>query len=63
MVSGDEENHSPVFQNPGGVLQYRREGYIPTVDGRLDPGTPRKEAACPWLKYKLNANKRLSQTR
>src|ERR1700688_4087504 len=39
LVSGDEENHSPVFQNPGGVLQYRREGYIHMVDERLDPGT------------------------
>jgi hypothetical protein len=38
---GEEKDLLP---DPGGVPQQRKVGYRPMVDGRLVPGTPRKEA-------------------
>ena len=44
MASGDEENHLPVFGDTGGALQHREEGYMPMVDARPIPWTPREVA-------------------
>ena len=43
-----KKNYLPVLQDAGGVPQHRMVGYRPMVDGRLVPGTPRKEANAMW---------------
>ena len=44
MASGDEENHLAVCGDTGGAPQHREEGYMPIVDARPIPWTPREVA-------------------
>jgi len=49
LVRKDKKVHLPILQDPGGVPQHRRMGYMPMVDARPVPGTPRKGADAMWM--------------
>ena len=42
QVSGEENGHLPILEDPGGVPQHRRGGYQPRASARPVPRTPRK---------------------
>ena len=44
LISGAEESNLQSFGNAGGASQHREEGYMPMVDARPIPWTPREVA-------------------